>query len=125
MTGDHVKPVWVGGDQSGNDLAAPDAYMLTGQAAQDYADGAALRRLREALPEHVYLEIGWVDCSMSAGYWSGSPGGIREYEPYVPDADDDPEGWTVEAIDHNGPKTWRGHGATIAEAADKCREELG
>jgi len=96
MSGDHVKPVWVGGDRSGNDLVAPDAYMLTGQAAQDYADGAALRRLREALPEgtHVAL-VEW------PGEWN--VGVMRDGSPPSP--------------------VMTATGDTIAEAADKCRME--
>ena len=88
-----VKPVWV------EDIeGAPDGYMLTGQAAQDYADGAALRRLREALPERdikVWVEVG------DHGYIDNvalfcEVGSLAEYFG----------------------------GATIAEAADKCREAL-
>jgi len=72
-------------------------------AEQDRRDGAALRRLREALPE------GWVAI---AGFGYTEPG-TPEFEvdawPHGRQAEQD---WAI------------GHGATVAEAADKCREAL-
>lgn len=72
--------------------------------SQDALDGAALRRLREALPEswasggYVLIEEGNGDVLVAVGH----------YMPYEPDERD-----PVVRAD------------TIAEAADKCREELG
>lgn len=60
---------------------------------QDHEDGAALRRLREALPENGWLEL-YVDVSV---YGSGV---LVKTEGY------------------------RALAATIAEAADECREAL-
>ena len=107
-----VKPVWV------EDIeGAPDGYMLTGQAAQDYADGVALRRLREALPSGeddrvtVILSIDYGDTE--ASWWQvdvESAASVFETEGRARPE----EIW----YEHTG------FGATIAEAADKCREAL-
>lgn len=65
-----------------------------GKAAADARDGAALRRLREAIGED----------------WRLHPAG---------------DGWTVEALTNRSVAAWSNYyGATIAEAADKCREAL-
>ena len=64
--------------------------------AQDELDGRALRLLREALPELS----GWFDVRVTV-----LDNGTVDY--FVEDADG-----------------WLGQGATIAEAADKCREAL-
>ena len=72
-----------------------NTYMLRGQAAQDLADGTALRRLREALPDdtHVAL-VQWPD------QWAAAV--MRDGRPPSP------------VVSMTGD--------TIAEAADACRE---
>jgi hypothetical protein len=88
-------------------------FLITDQgdidnADQDHADGAALRRLREALPE------GWL--------WTVGPDEFGQPVPVIVvagpvDLDDYPEypdGWP-----------YIGFGTTLAEACDKCREALG
>lgn len=72
-----------------------NAYFLRGQAAQDLRDGEALRRLREALPEDCRLDVMWT--SGGQVVVTGSGPGVDQCNT----------------------------GATIAEAADKCREALG
>lgn len=77
---------------------------------QDYADGAALRRLREALPE------GW-DCG-----WRHRTQGDGEMYVWA-SVDGDPD--MTEACIQGQRDFYLEHtGATIAEAADKCREAL-
>ena len=72
--------------------------ITSSQAVQDYVDGAALRRLREALPnERVHLTIGLRAINRKGAY------------PLFMTATDG--------------RVYYGH--TIAEAADKCREALG
>jgi hypothetical protein len=82
------------------DIGPGDYTMSAGTVAaqdvtgslQDLMDGAALRRLREALP----------DMTLTAEY-------VAE--------------WHLTVSLHGQP-LWQGYGATIAEAADKCREAL-
>jgi hypothetical protein len=86
---DKVKSVWVD-DERG--------YMLIGEAAQDYADGVALRRWCEAVAERpVRLTIGLRAVNRKGAY------------PYFVTATDG--------------RVYYGH--SIAEALDKCREALG
>lgn len=80
-----------------------NSYMLRGEAAQDYADGAALRRLREALPE------GW---TLEAVF---DPGDIETKPWHVEVEDDD--------IHSEGPRALE-YATALSEAADKCREAL-
>jgi hypothetical protein len=79
--------------------------MLSDQLVQDARDGAALRRLREALPvsvgQHAYIDA----------IWNGRPDAsfvvvVRTY------------GDDRRSIDITRK------GTTIAEAADACREAL-
>lgn len=85
---------------------------IIGQWQQDIKDGAALRRLREALPDDgVGFEMGaWVR---------------REDDPQFPgwgfrvDAE-----WWTDTEDGSRFHSAHGRGSTIAEAADKCREAL-
>jgi hypothetical protein len=79
--------------------------MSLGQRVQDEKDGAALRRLREALPSHRILWVG-IHSDETASETKG---------PLV---------WAV-AHGYLDEGEIRGSGATIAEAADKCREALG
>jgi hypothetical protein len=76
---------------------------LAADLFRDFRDGAALRRLREALPvasgKHAYVDA----------IWNGRP---------------DASFVVVANVYGDAPKGWRGNGATIAEAADKCREAL-
>ncbi len=76
-------------DIAGASFACGD--VIRGEFYQDTLDGAALRRLREALPEggSAILEL-------------------RSDEQYV---------WAGDGVDHVA--------ATIAEAADQCREAKG
>lgn len=66
--------------------------------AQDIEDGAALRRLREALPENTYFEV---------------------------ESPLDGFGWdiTIESI-YGGPSVAQAEGSTLAQAADACREAI-
>ncbi len=74
---------------------------------QDALDGAAMRRLREALPEGAWYELSTpADGDVEPGL---------EYSVIL---------WPV----RDGNDDWAGvfhEAATIAEAADKCREALG
>jgi hypothetical protein len=69
--------------------------------AQDRADGAALRRLREALPREGHVVV------FSMSELLDRPWGAQAY------------------IGDEIPAQYKGVGRTIAEAADKCREALG
>jgi len=73
-----------------------NTYMLRGQAAQDLADGTALRRLREALPDDTHVAL---------VQWP-------------------PDQWNVGVMRDGGPSSpvVAMTGDTIAEAADACRE---
>ncbi len=73
---------------------------------QDMKDGAALRRLREALPE---------DTEISQQYQPWRPEPYRYQVQIYPSTQLGP---------YAGDPAWFGSGATIAEAADKCREAL-
>ena len=86
----------MGGDPDG------DAYTSE-YTVQDALDGAALRRLREALPYRI--EASWRHDS--AGRWEDHWWMRVDYE--VKDG--------LDYVDSDG--------ATIAAAADKCREALG
>jgi hypothetical protein len=81
-----------------------NTYMLRGQAAQDLADGTALRRLREALAE--VAPMSYIAITPTDDGWEVAIGSyVNRYE----------------ADDRDSVAT----AATIAEAADKCREALG
>lgn len=69
------------------------------QGQLDYLDGAALRRLREVLPEGSVVTV----------YIQPPPGNFDV--GFTSDTMKDDEDWLMT-------------GATIAEAADKCREVL-
>lgn len=68
---------------------------------QDRLDGAALRRLREALPEGMIIDI-----HLGAHPYKSPVAILVTREPYATTS-----------------QYWGGD--TIAEAADKCREALG
>jgi hypothetical protein len=78
---------------------------------QDIKDGLALRRLREALPEDADL-----------GVTMPSDGGVLVRADW-PAPDRDGPRWFNE--DGKPMDARFGDGATIAEAADRCREALG
>jgi hypothetical protein len=107
--GDHMVR-WEWGEPDEQGFYTPNLYAdLNEEAYQDRLDGAALRRLREALPDDAD--------GFGAGAWRRP-----EDEPGYPGwgfrVDSD---WWME----DGLHSLRGRGATIAEAADKCREALG
>ena len=92
---------------------AADSFTITDrhvildgpQSVQDYADGVALRRLHEALPEGGWCVVHW-DRESPAPL-------IGAYRP-APGADM-----------HRGPVVrFVGRGATVEESADKCREAM-
>lgn len=78
-----------------------NTYMVTGQAAQDLRDGAALRRLREACPV-----------------------GERWFEVFGPHPESGHFQVVVETVGQYDTPGVLANGATIAEAADACREAL-
>ena len=91
-----------------------NTYMVRGGAAQDLRNGVALRRLWEALPDELVQRA------------------ERRYEALVIaigcDTDSEPPCFYVQVETTN---TYEGNSihasgaaATIAEAADKCREAL-
>jgi len=67
---------------------------------QDYLDGAALRRLREALPE------GWTIAVSTEGAWVRGGWMVSRWR----------SGTDEDASEH--------YAATVAEAADACRKPL-
>ena len=75
---------------------------------QDELDGAALRRLREALPEGMWCMVMPDTRSILAAAEFGPDGGRIAMFVFT----------------REDPKSQAVFGATIAEAADKCREAL-
>jgi hypothetical protein len=73
------------------------------RAEQDHRDGEALRRLREALPAEATIGIEWK---------------LLRFETHG-------HGEETASFIEVGTERAAGTGATIAEAADACREALG
>ena len=82
------------------------SYLVTGQAGQDLKDGTALRQLREALRRYDESQVV-----------------IRWHDPHWSRFHVDVEYW-LESFSDPDVADVGASGATIAEAADKCRAAL-
>lgn len=95
--------------ESASDIlsAVPEGWRLVDETGdQDRLDGAALRRLREAMPTP----------------WDGEGTYVTWYLELQ--ANDERDGWIV-TVYREPPGDYRtAEGPTIAEAADRCREAL-